>query len=262
MRRIIVCLKQAIDVSQLKVDPATGQLMTASAPRKMSDFDKNALEEAIRIKEKLGDTEILTVTATSEDARTVLREALAMGADKACLVSGEELKDLDTFGTAYVLAKAMEKVGEYCLILCGETSLDSFSGLVGPRLAELLNLPQITSARKITVDSDTVTAERALEDAIEIVRARMPALVTVTREINQPRIPSLMMIMRASKKEIITWKSLDLGLDKDKIAPRIEIIKVLAPKAERKKIRITGENAQEIAEKLAKALLQEGIIGR
>jgi electron transfer flavoprotein beta subunit len=90
----------------------------------------------------------------------------------------------------------------------------------------------------------------------------MPALVTVTREINQPRIPSLMMIMRASKKEIITWKSLDLGLDKDKIAPRIEIIKVLAPKTERKKIRITGENAQEIAEKLAKALLQEGIIGR
>jgi electron transfer flavoprotein beta subunit len=107
-----------------------------------------------------------------------------------------------------------------------------------------------------------VTAERVLEDAVEIVRARMPALVTVTREINQPRIPSLMMIMRASKKEIITWKSLDLGLDKDKIAPRIEIIKVLAPKTERKKIRITGEDAQEIAEKLATALLQEGIIGR
>jgi electron transfer flavoprotein beta subunit len=262
LRRIIVCLKQAIDVSQLKVDPATRRLMTTSAPRKMSDFDKNALEEAIRIKEKLGDTEIFTVTVSSEDARTVLREALAMGADKAYLVSGEELKDVDTFGTAYVLAKAIEKIGEYCLILCGETSLDSFSGLVGPRLAELLNLPQMTSVRKITVDSDTLTAERALEDVIETVRAKMPALITVTREINQPRIPSLMMIMKASKKEVITWTTLDLGLDKDKIAPKIELVKVLAPKTERKKIKITGENPQEIAEKLAKALLQEGIIGR
>ena len=262
MRRIIVCLKQAIDVSQLKVDPATRQLMTTSAPRKMSDFDKNALEEAVKIKERLGETEIFTVTASSEDARAVLREALAMGADKAYLVNGEELKDIDTFGTAYVLTKVIEKIGEYCLILCGETSLDSFSGLVGPRLAELLNLPQITSVRKITVNSDTVTAERTLEDAIETVRAKMPALITVTREINQPRIPSLMMIMRASKKEIITWTGLDLSLDNDKIATKIELVKVLAPKTERKKIKITGENPQEIAEKLAKALLQEGIIAR
>jgi electron transfer flavoprotein beta subunit len=262
MRRIIVCLKQAIDVSQLKVDPATGQLMTTSAPRKMSDFDKNALEEAVRIKEKLGDTEVFTVTACCEDAKTVLREALAMGADKAYLVSGEELKDIDTFGTAHVLAKAIEKIGDYRLIVCGETSLDSFSGLVGPRLAELLNLPQITSVRKITVDSDTVTAERTLEDAVETVRAKMPALLTVTREINQPRIPSLMMIMRASKKEIITWKGLDLSLDKDEITTKIELVKVTAPKTERKKIRITGENPREIAEKLAKALFQEGIIGK
>jgi electron transfer flavoprotein beta subunit len=228
----------------------------------MSDFDKNALEEAIRMKEKLGDTEIFTVTASSEDVKTVLREALAMGADKAYLVNGEELRDIDTFGTAYVLAKAVEKIGEYCLILCGETSLDSFSGLVGPRLAELLNLPQMTSVRKITVDSDTVIAERTLEDAVETVRAKMPALITVTREINQPRIPSLMMIMKASKKEIVMWTGLDLGLDKNKIATKIELVKVLAPKTERKKIKITGETPQEIAEKLAKALLQEGIIGR
>jgi electron transfer flavoprotein beta subunit len=261
LRRIVVCLKQAVDVSQLKADAATGQLMTTSAPRKMSDFDKNALEEAIKIREKLGDTEILTVTVSSEEARTVLREALAMGADKAYLVDGEELKDIDTFGTAYVLAKAIEKIGEYCLILCGETSLDSFSGLVGPRLAELLNLPQMTSVRKITVDPDTVTVERTLEDAVETVRARMPAVITVTREINQPRIPSLMMIMKASKKEIITWTGLNLSLDKNKIATKIELVKVLAPRTERKKIKITGESPREIAEKLAKALLQEGIIG-
>jgi electron transfer flavoprotein beta subunit len=262
LRRIIVCLKQAIDVLQLKVDPATRQLLTASAPRKMSDFDKNALEEAIRIKEKLGDTEIYTLTISLEDAKPVLREALAMGADKAYFVNDLELKDLDTFGTAYVLTKAVEKIGEYSLILCGETSLDSFSGLVGPRIAEFLNLPQMTSVRKVTVEGDAVITERTLEDTVETARAKLPALVSVTREINQPRIPSLMMIMRASKKEIVTWTSSDLALEKDKIAPRVELVEVLAPKTERKKIRITGESSQEIAEKLAKVLVEEGVIGR
>src|SRR4030043_746171 len=135
LRRIIVCLKQAVDVTQLKVDPATRQLITASAPRKMSDFDKNALEEAIRLKEKLGDVEIFTVTVTHEDARAVLREALAMGADKAYLVNDVSLKDIDTAGAAYCVGGAITKMGECSLVLCGETSLDSFSGLVASRLA-------------------------------------------------------------------------------------------------------------------------------
>jgi len=262
LRRIIVCLKQAVDVTQLKVDPATRQLITASAPRKMSDFDKNALEEAIRIKEKLGDAEIFTVTVTSEDAKAVLREALAMGADKAYLINDANLKDIDTAGTAYVLAEAVKKIGECSLVLCGETSLDSFSGLVASRLAELLGLPQITSVRKVAVEGDSVMGERTLEDAVETVRAKLPALVSVTREINQPRIPSLMMIMKASKKEIVAWTAADLDLQSEKIMPKIELIEVLVPKTERKKIKIIGENPAEIADKLAKALIQEGVVGR
>jgi electron transfer flavoprotein beta subunit len=262
LKRIIVCLKQAVDVSQLKVDPATRQLLIASAPRKMSDFDKNALEEAIRIKEKLGDVEILTLTATSEDVKAVLREALAMGADKAYVVNDVSFKDVDTSGTAYILAEAIKKIGGYSLVLCGETSLDSFSGLVGSRLAELLNLPQMSSVRKLSVNGDAVVAERALEDAVETVKAKMPALIMVTREINQPRIPSLMMIMKASKKEIITWTADDLGVQKDKLGSKIEVAEVLAPKTERKKIKITGENVQEIANKLARALIEEGVVGR
>lgn len=262
MKRIIVCLKQAVDVSQLKVDPSTGQLLTASAPKKISDFDKNALEEAIRIKEKLSDTEICTVTVSAEEAKTVLREALAMGADKAYLINDAILKDVDTSGTAYVLAEAIKKIGEYDLILCGETSLDSFSGLVAPRLGELFSIPQITSVSKMSVEGDTVIAERALEDAAEAVKAKLPALVSVTREINQPRIPSLMMIMKASKKEIVTWTTADLGIHSEDISPKIDVMEVLAPKTERKKIKITGESVTEIAEKLAKILIQEGIVGR
>jgi electron transfer flavoprotein beta subunit len=262
LKRIIVCLKQAVDVSQLKVDSATRQLITAVAPKKISDFDKNALEEAIRIKEKIGNVEVVTVTVSAEDAKTVLREALAMGADKAYLVNDPSLKDVDTFGTAYVLAEAVKKVGEFGLILGGETSLDSFSGLVGARMAELLDLPHASSVRKLEVESDYVVAERSLEESIETVKAKMPVLVTVTREINQPRIPSLMMIMKASKKEIVNWTLADLNVQKDKLGGRIELIEVLAPKTERKKIRITGENVQEIADKLARALIQEGVVKR
>jgi len=262
LKRIIVCLKQAVDVSQLKVDPSTRQLLTASAPKKISDFDKNALEEAVRIREKLGGTEICTVTVSAEDAKTVLREALAMGADRAYLMRDSGFKDLDTSGTTYVLTEAIKKIGGYDLILCGETSLDSFSGLVAPRLGESLNIPQITSVSKMSVEGDTVIAERTLEDAVETVRAKMPALISVTREINQPRIPSLMMIMKASKKEIVIWTAADLGIQREKINAQIDVIEVLAPKTERKRIKITGENATEIAEKLAKALVQEGIVGR
>ncbi len=254
-------MKQAVDVSQLKVDPATRQLVTAGAPRKMSDFDKNALEEAIRIKEKLGG-EIITLTVSSEDAKAVLREGLALGADKAYWLNDPALQGTDTWGTAYVLAEMVKKIGEFDLILCGDSSLDSFSGLVGPRLSEMLNVPQITSVGKVTVEGDAVIAERSLEDASETVKAKMPALISVTREINQPRIPSLMMIMKASKKEIVAWSLKDLNVTAEKIGSRIEIISVLAPKMDRKKIKVTGESVQEIAEKLAKAIIQEGVIGR
>jgi electron transfer flavoprotein beta subunit len=261
LKRIIVCLKQAVDVTQLKVDPATRQLITASAPRKMSDFDKNALEEAVRLKEKNA-SEVVTVTVASEEAKTVLREALAMGADKAYVVNDAGLKDVDTLGTAHVLAEAIKKAGEFDLVLCGESSLDSFSGLVGSRVGELLSLPQVTSVRKLSVEGDAVVGERTLEDSIETVKAKLPALVTVTREINQPRIPSLMMIMKASKKEIVTWTLADLAVDKERLASKIEVVEVLAPKTERKRIRITGESVAEIADKLAKALIQEGVVKR
>jgi electron transfer flavoprotein beta subunit len=191
-----------------------------------------------------------------------LREGLAIGADKAHLLNDPGVQRIDTWGTANILAEMVRKIGEFDLILCGDASLDSFSGLVGSRLSELLNLPQMSSVRKITVEGDVATTERSLEDASETVRAKMPALISVTREINQPRIPSLMMIMKASKKEIVNWSLKDLNLPSEKLAAKTEVLEALAPKMERKKIRITGETVQEIAEKLAKALIQEGIVGR
>ncbi len=264
MPKIIVCLKQAVDVSQLKADPNTQQLITAGVSRKISDFDKNALEEAIRLKERLGG-EVLTVTASVEDARTSIREALAIGADRGYFINDEALQNSDTLATSFVLAETVKKIGQFDLVLCGEASIDGFSAQVGPRLAELLGVPVITYARKINLESDMVVVERVLEDRYETVKTKMPAIVTVTKEINEPRIPSLMAIMKASKKEMVTWKLADLNIPPGKIGESgsgVKIMSVLAPKTERKKILIKGENPAEIAEKLVKALLQEGVVGR
>jgi len=259
-----VCLKQALDVSQLKADSSTGRLVTVNVPRKISDFDKNALEEAVRLKERIGG-EVVTVTASVEDVKTLIREALAMGADKGYFINDEALQNSDTLATSLVLAEAVKKIGEFDLVLCGEASIDGFSAQVGPRLAELLEIPVITYARKISLEGNVVTVERVLEDRYETVKTEMPALVTVTKAINEPRIPSLMAIMKASKKEIVTWKLADLNISLEKvgeIGSGVRIIDVLAPKTERKKVVVEGETAAEIAEKLVKALIQEGVVGR
>jgi len=264
MLRIIVCVKQALDVTQIRADPATRRLITTDAPRKISDFDKNALEEAIRLKEKM-EAEVTVLTATTEDAKMILREALAMGADKAHLVRDSSFENSDTLATSHILAEAVKKLGGFDLILCGEASVDSYSAQVGPRLAERLNIPQITYARKLGLDGDIVIAERTLEDRYETVKTKMPALVTVTAEMNEPRIPSLMAIMKASKKEIITWSAGDLNISKEKVGETgsaIQVTEVLAPKAERKRVLIKGESAAEVAEELAKALIKEGVVGR
>ncbi len=159
MVRILVCIKQAIDVSQLKVDSATRRLITVDAPKKISDFDKNALEEAVRLKEKLSG-EIITLTVGPEDAKTTIREALAIGADKAYIISDPSFEGSDTLATSYILAEAVKKLGQFDLILCGEASIDSFSAQVGPRLADRLSLPLVTYVRKLSLEGDVVTAVR------------------------------------------------------------------------------------------------------
>lgn len=264
MPKIVVCIKQALDVAEIKINPATRRPITVGVPRKISDFDKNALEEAVRLKERLG-AEVLVVTVGPEEARMALREALAMGADRAYLLSDPAFEGSDTLATSYILAEAIQKLGGFDLILCGEASIDSFSAQVGPRLAERLNIPQITYVRKLGLDGDAVLAERSLEDCYETVKAKTPVLITVTREVNEPGIPSLMAIMKASKKEITVWNAEDLKVPKERVGEAgsaVRIMEVVAPKMERKRIMIKAETVKEIAETLVKALIKEGVIGR
>jgi electron transfer flavoprotein beta subunit len=261
MVNIMVLVKQVYQSADLKVDRATKTLITQGVPKVISETDKNAIEEALRIKEKHGG-KITAITMGSPDAKEALREALAMGADGAYLLTDPLFEGSDSHATANVLAAAITKIIDYDLILCGAYSEDLFSFQVGPRLAEICNLAQITYATKVTVDGTRVIVERDLENERQIVESKLPCLISVTREINEPRLPTLMAIMAASKKPTTTWTAADLALTEEELGfngSLTEILRTTVTAGERKRITLGGE-AREIAPKLVKALVEAGVL--
>lgn len=193
MPDIIACIKQIYDLSQIKVDTSSRRPVMEGAARKISDFDKNALEEALRIRERHGGK----VTAVIGGTKDAAKEALAMGADEAVVYEA----CADSLGTASILSGIIQKM-KYDLIICGEASIDEYSFQIGPRLGEALGIPVAAYARKIELKGGELVAERELEDRYEVIRVKLPALITVTKEINEPRIPTLLQILGASKKKI------------------------------------------------------------
>ncbi len=261
MVNILVCMKHVLDVAQIKTDTDTNEPILTGVPRKMSDFDKNALEEAVKIKESLGGT-IKTITmGDPAQAMTNVREALAVGGDEAFILDDPLFEEADSFQTASVIASAIEKIGEYDLILCGEASIDNYAGQVGPRIAEILDIPQITYVKKLTVDEKKVVAERDVGDVIEEVEAPYPVLVTVTKEINEPRLPNLMQIMGAGSKPVEQWNAAALEVDDailGETGVKTKIMDVIGLSMERKNI-IFSDEPEESAQKLVDALVKEGI---
>jgi len=216
---IIVCLKQIHDLAQIKID-SSGHPLTEGVTKKLSDFDKNALEEAIRIREKIGGKVFAIIKGTKEAAK----ETLAMGADEAIVYNTET----DSLGTALILAGIIRKM-KYDIILCGEASIDEYSFQTGPRLAQALGIPVLTYVRKIDFDNGGIIVERDIEKVYEVAIAKLPALVTFTKEINEPRIPTLLQILGASKKKITQMRpaKLDAG---------IETLSILAVEMKRKEV--------------------------
>ncbi len=217
---IIVCIKQIYDLGQIKVDTASKRPITEGVTRKISDFDKNALEEAVRIKEKHGGKVLALIRGTNDAAK----EALAMGADEAIVYN----TDADSLGTASLLAGIIQKM-KYDLIICGEASIDEYSFQIGPRLAQALGIPVLTYARKIELKDGEVIVERDLENRYEVAKALLPALITVTKEINEPRIPTLLQILGASKKKIT-----EISPQKPEVG--IETLSTLAIEMKRKEV--------------------------
>jgi electron transfer flavoprotein beta subunit len=254
--KIAVCVKHAVDETELKVDSA-GSPQLKGAATKISTFDKNAVEEALRLK-AAHSGEVVVVTVGTIEAKKSMKEALAMGADRGVLVTADPMT-IDTRRTAELLAAAIKKGGPYDLILCSEGSSDIYSCLVPPMLGELLGLPYVGYAKKIEVAGQTAKLERSLEDSIEIVEGPLPVVASVVSEINEPRYPTLIQIMQAGKKPVeeLAPDSLLPGAK-----PAASLVTAMKAQAmARKKVLLEGP-PDETAKKLVDALASEGVLPR
>ena len=252
--KIAVCVKHAIDETELRVD-ASGSPILEGAPTKMSTFDKNAVEEAIRLKTS-GGGDVTIFMVGPMDARKSMKEALAMGADKGVLVIIDSSK-LDSTAVSGLLAGAISKAGPFDVVICAEGSSDIYSGQVPPMLSELLDLPYVGYALKLEIANGTARIERSLEDSVEVVESPVPFVVSVVSEINEPRYPTLIQIMQASKKPV--GESLaEFG----EPAPwSVRVLSITAQTMNRKKVIIEG-TPEAAAAKLIDALAKEGLIPR
>lgn len=243
------------------MDKNSLELNFDGVPTKISDDDKNAIEEAVRLKESNGGA-VTAITLGEPDAKKSLREAIAMGCDKACLIHDSAFAELDAVGTANVLASAIRKLGNFDMILCATATTDLSTGLIGPCLSEILNLPLLSYVKSLQVNDGKINADRELENVTERLEARTPAVVTVTRSINEPRLPSVLQIMAASKGPLIEFNAKDLGYDAGdygKIQAALQFSEVKAPRTARSKQLLEGD-PKEVASMIIGILQREGAV--
>ncbi|MDY6934294.1 MAG: electron transfer flavoprotein subunit beta/FixA family protein [Spirochaetota bacterium] len=209
---IIVTIKQVQDASKIKIDPKTNSLIREGVPSFINPEDLNAVEAALCLREKHG-ARITVLTMGPSQAEEALEEVIAMGADRGILLTDRAFAGSDTLITAFAISRAIMKMKDFDLILCGRQAIDGDTAQVGPQIAGFLDLPQATYASEITLDDDHFIVKRELEDCAELIRLRYPALITVTTEINRPRYPALNNIgIACDGSRISQWSIADLQI--------------------------------------------------
>lgn len=217
--KIVVCIKQVPDTTDVKIDPKTNTLIREGVASICNPFDEYAIEEALLIREKHGG-EVHVITMGPPQAVDVLKNALAVGADKVYLISDKAFAGADTLATAYTLSKTIKTIGEVDLVICGKQAIDGDTAQVGPGIATRLGIPQLTyvsKIREINLEKKKIIVERLLEHGREVVESSLPALLTVVKDINEPRLPSLLGIKKAAKAQIPTLTAKDIGADENRI---------------------------------------------
>lgn len=258
---IIVCIKQVPDTTEVQIDPETGTLIREGVPSIINPFDENAIEEGLRLVEKYGG-KVTVITMGPPQAEEALRQALAMGADEAILLSDRTFAGADTLATAYTLSQAIKKIGDFDLITCGKQAFDGDTAQVGPGLAEQLGIPQITYAIEVEVEERKLRVKRLLEDRFEVVETRLPALITVVKHINDPRHAGLRGVMKARKAEIPTWTAEDIEADPLRCGLNgspTNVVKVFSPQREHKGEILEGES-EEVAHGLIERLREAKVL--
>jgi electron transfer flavoprotein beta subunit len=199
--RIVVCIKQVPDSAEVRINPETNTLIRDGVPTIVNPYDTHALEAGLQIREKTGG-KVTVLTMGPPQAETALREALAMGADEAVLLTDRAFAGSDTWATAYTLSKAIGEIGAD-VVLCGKQAIDGDTAQVGPELAEFMDIPHISYIRKIVeISAERIVVQRLMDDGFDVVESSLPVLLTVVKELNVPRMPSLKGKMTAKKAEI------------------------------------------------------------
>ncbi len=209
---IVVCLKQVPDTTEVKIDPKTGTLIREGVPSIINPDDKNALEEALVLKENAG-AKITVISMGPPQAEKALRESLAMGADEAILITDRAFAGADTLATSHALAGALKKL-DYDIIFAGRQAIDGDTAQVGPEIAEHLGIPQITYVEKVDIEGNNIKVKKAWEDGYETISVKAPVLLTAIKELNQPRYMHMKNIFEAFKKDVKIWTASDIGVDK------------------------------------------------
>ena len=264
---IIVCAKQILDPeippAKFKLDAESMRVIPPEGiPPVMNPYDEQAVELALRLKDKYGG--IITVLTLGEEvSSSMVKHALAMGADQGVLLADKAFNGSDSSSVAYVLSKAIEKVGDYELVLCGRQAADWDEGLVGSIIAEHLGLPLVTLAEAIDVSSGELRVKRVTLDGHQVFSVPTPAVVTVSNEVGPPRLPSGWGIISASQKQIPVWGARDIDADPSRVgakAAQRRLVKLFIPERKRKCEIIEGETSAEAAVKLAERLIKEGAL--
>lgn len=214
--KIVVCVKQVPATNDAKIDPDTKRIIREGLKSILNPFDTYALEEGVRLKEKFGG-EVIALSMGPPKAEAVLREAVSAGADKAILLSNRAFGGSDTWATSYALAKAIEKIGDVDLVICGKQAIDGDTAQVGPGIAAHLDWMQAACAMSVEVKESNIIVKRMHEEGYDICELQLPAVVTVVKDINTPRIPTLRGRLAAQKCEIPVWKPEDIGADPEKL---------------------------------------------
>ena len=261
--RIAVCVKQVPDTNEIRINPETGTLIRDGVPSILNNDDANALEQALQIKDANPDTTVTVLTMGPPQAREVLQECLAMGADEAILLSDRALGGSDTWATSNALAAGLRKAGPFDLIFAGRQAIDGDTAQVGPQIAEKMGLPQVTYVKEFELEGDTVTVKRALEDGYEKLRVKLPCVLTAIKELNTPRYMSVPGILRAAKAEIQVWSADDIGVDKTTVglkASPTNVFRSFTPKPKGKGVTVEGDTPKEQAGNLLASLREKHII--
>ena len=260
---IVVCIKQVPDTTEIKIDPVKNTLIRNGVPSILNPFDKNALEQALRLKDQYGGT-VTAISMGPNNAKAVLREALSLGVDKAYLITDRAFGGSDTYATSYILSKAIQKIGTFDFILVGKQAIDGDTGQTGSSIAEHLNINRLSYVLDIKMEGDKCIVKRQIEEGIEVVEAKLPVLCTITKESNKPRYATIKGKIDSLKAEIKEISLADMpDTDITKIGLKGSPTRVKAtftPKRQANGEIIEVKNPKETAKNLVCKLLEAKLL--